>query len=100
MISTSRAVVGRRIESLLLAMYTAPHREMAPLDIGRSATGVPPGAVFPTLWRMESLGWVSSRWDDPRPAQGTYARRRLYKLTDAGHRRAAEHCRTLERRHK
>lgn len=86
--SPGRAVMGRRIDALLVAMYTAPHREMAPLDIGRRATGVPSGAVVSTLARMETLGWVSSRWDT-RARQGTFARPRLYKLTDAGVRRAA-----------
>lgn len=45
-------------------------------------SGRPAGSVYPILERLESMGWVTSRWeaDDSRPGP----RRRYYKLTDAG----------------
>lgn len=50
------------------------------LSVVRSS-GRPTGTVYPILQRLETYGWVDSRWDDaPRPGP----RRRLYRLTDVG----------------
>ena len=49
------------------------------------ATGLTSGTVYPALDKLESLGYVTSKWEDPK-----YARRdkrpprRYFDLTDAG----------------
>lgn len=46
------------------------------------ATGRKPGTVYPILDRLESAGWVESRWEDESDRPGP--RRRYYLLTDDG----------------
>jgi PadR family transcriptional regulator PadR len=40
------------------------------------------GTVYPLLERLERVGWVSSSWEDPPPADRP--RRRFYEMTSAG----------------
>jgi DNA-binding transcriptional ArsR family regulator len=42
------------------------------------------GTVYPLLDRLESMGWVTSRWEDVDPASEGRPRRRLYSLTAEG----------------
>lgn len=81
-----RTALGQRIEAVLVILNAMPRPELSALEIVREAK-VSSETICPTLTRMQELGWVSSRWD-PRPRQGTYARFRLYKLTEAGIRSA------------
>src|SRR5215813_9983203 len=49
------------------------------------ATGLTSGTVYPTLDRFESLGYVTSRWEDARRARrDKRPPRRYFDLTDAG----------------
>ena len=54
-------------------------------------TGLPSGTVYPIIARLERVGWVRSRWEEPEThvAEGR-PRRRYYQLTDDG----AEQART------
>lgn len=52
------------------------------------ATGRKPGTVYPILERLESAGWVGSRWEDDPSRPGP--RRRYYELTDSGRVAAAQ----------
>ncbi|MFC7531718.1 PadR family transcriptional regulator [Actinoplanes sp. GCM10030250] len=45
---------------------------------------LPEGTVYPALQRLERAGLVASRWDEKAPR-----RRRVYELTDEGHRARA-----------
>ncbi|MEV8252814.1 PadR family transcriptional regulator [Rhodoglobus sp. NPDC076762] len=45
-------------------------------------SGRPAGSVYPILERLESVGWVASRWEDDNSRSGP--RRRYYELTDGG----------------
>jgi PadR family transcriptional regulator, regulatory protein PadR len=42
----------------------------------------PAGSVYPILERLETAGWVVSRWEDDASRPGP--RRRYYELTDDG----------------
>lgn len=44
--------------------------------------GLKSGVVYPILARLESAGWVTSRWDDARVQRGS--RRRYYQFTPDG----------------
>jgi len=49
------------------------------------ATGFTSGTVYPALGKLESLGYVTSKWEDPRRARrDKRPPRRYFDLTDAG----------------
>jgi len=49
------------------------------------ATGLTSGTVYPALDRLESLGYLTSHWEDPRKARRQKRPpRRYFDLTDAG----------------
>ena len=47
-----------------------------------SQSGRPAGSVYPILERLETSGWVTSRWEDDPGRSGP--RRRYYELTAEG----------------
>ncbi len=53
-------------------------------------TGIPSGVVYPILARLESAGWLVSRWDADDSRRGS--RRRFYRFTPDG---AELACRSL-----
>jgi PadR family transcriptional regulator PadR len=52
------------------------------------ATRVSSGTLYPTLARLETAGWLSSEWETIDPRQAGRPRRRFYKLTGLGQRKA------------
>jgi PadR family transcriptional regulator len=49
------------------------------------ATGLTSGSVYPTLDKLESLGYLTSRWEDPRVARrDKRPPRRYFDLTAQG----------------
>jgi DNA-binding PadR family transcriptional regulator len=49
------------------------------------ATGFTSGTVYPALDKLESLGYVTSKWEDPRRARrDKRPPRRYFDLTNAG----------------
>lgn len=82
---------------VLRAMLQEPSVEWYGLALC-DETGLPSGTVYPIVARLEQVGWVESRWEDPEThvAEGR-PRRRYYCLTRDG----AEHARTaLARAHR
>jgi hypothetical protein len=60
-------------------------KEMRDGDGARRLTGY--GTLYRALERLEEMGLVASRWEDPQiAADGGRPRRRLYRLTAAGER--------------
>jgi PadR family transcriptional regulator PadR len=53
-------------------------------DRSQGTFDLPEGTVYPALQRLERAGLVTSRWDETAPR-----RRRIYQLTDEGHRARA-----------
>ena len=68
---------------VLRALLANPAQELYGVEIG-AAAGLPSGTVHPILARLETVGWLISRWEeiDPR-AEGRPARR-YYRLTPDG----------------
>jgi PadR family transcriptional regulator, regulatory protein PadR len=68
---------------VLRALLADPAQELYGVEIG-TAAGLPSGTVHPILARLETVGWLESRWEeiDPR-AEGRPARR-YYHLTPDG----------------
>lgn len=48
------------------------------------------GTLYPILLRLEAAGWFVSRWESINPSTSGRPRRRLYRLTATGLRRASE----------
>src|ERR1700733_5158163 len=48
------------------------------------------GTLYPILLRLESAGWFVSQWESIDPSSAGRPRRRLYRLTSKGLRRASE----------
>ena len=54
------------------------------------------GTLYRALSRLEEMGLLESRWEDPEvPARENRPGRRLYSLTGKGESAAREHVRTL-----
>jgi PadR family transcriptional regulator PadR len=68
---------------VLREMAADPGREIYGLELSR-ATGLKSGTLYPLLDRLESVGWVRSRWEDAGLKDRTAPRRRFYLLTATG----------------
>lgn len=53
------------------------------------ALGIGSGTLYPLLMRLETNGWMKSRWEDVDPSAVGRPRRRLYRLTPLGQQQAA-----------
>jgi PadR family transcriptional regulator, regulatory protein PadR len=62
-------------------------------QVTRGAFQVKPGSLFPSLYRMEHAGWLTSTWGQSE----TNRRARYYRLTSAGRRRLATETEQWER---
>src|SRR5438552_4586382 len=52
--------------------------------------GIASGTLYPILLRLESAGWLVSQWEAIDPSSAGRPRRRLYRLTSTGLKRATE----------
>jgi DNA-binding PadR family transcriptional regulator len=52
--------------------------------------GIASGTLYPILLRLEAAGWLVSQWESVDPSSAGRPRRRLYRLTSTGLRRASE----------
>src|SRR4051812_47140059 len=56
---------------------------------GSGALKLKEGSLYPALYRLEQAGMIKGEWEDtPSPRRGP--RRRIYQLTQKGHRRFDE----------
>ena len=74
---------------VLRALLADPTAEYYGAEIGEAA-GLMSGTVHPILARLESIGWVKSRWEEVDPRVAGRPARRYYKITAIG----AEQART------
>jgi PadR family transcriptional regulator, regulatory protein PadR len=66
-----------------------PTEQLAGADVHQRC-GIASGTLYPILLRLESAGWFISQWESIDPASVGRPRRRLYRLTSTGLRRASE----------
>jgi PadR family transcriptional regulator len=52
--------------------------------------GLASGTLYPILLRLEAAGWFVSRWESIDPSIAGRPRRRLYRLTPTGLKKASE----------
>jgi DNA-binding PadR family transcriptional regulator len=60
---------------------------MSGADIAR-ATKLASGTLYPILLRLEQARWVESHWEEEDPRELGRPRRRLYRITGVGARKA------------
>ncbi len=66
-----------------------PTEQRSGADV-HQACGIASGTLYPILLRLEAAGWFVSRWESIDPSTAGRPRRRLYRLTSTGQRRASE----------
>jgi len=74
---------------VLEAFLENPTDELAGADVQKRGQ-LASGTLYPILLRLESAGWFVSRWEAVEPSSIGRPRRRLYRLTPSGLRRASE----------
>ncbi|EOD64974.1 PadR-like family transcriptional regulator [Amycolatopsis vancoresmycina DSM 44592] len=68
---------------VLRALLHEPAEEMYGLEIS-AAAGLASGTIHPILARLETVGWLTSRWEDADPKEQGRPRRRYYRLSPEG----------------
>lgn len=76
-------------QRLLFEMLKEPRGQHYGLEIARAAR-LSTGSIYPILARLEKAGWVVSAWEDIDEREEGRRRRRYYRLTALGERRAFE----------
>jgi PadR family transcriptional regulator PadR len=66
-----------------------PTAQLSGADVHESC-GIASGTLYPILLRLEAAGWFVSRWESIDPSSAGRPRRRLYRLTSTGLKRASE----------
>lgn len=75
--------------AVLRAFLDAASSELTGSQI-MDAVGVSSGTLYPLLSRFESAKWLVSKWEAGDPAELGRPRRRYYRLTALGSRKARE----------
>jgi DNA-binding PadR family transcriptional regulator len=81
---------------VLEAFLENPTEELSGADVQRRGS-LASGTLYPILLRLESAGWATSRWEAIDPSAIGRPRRRLYRITTTGLRRASEVFATFSR---
>ena len=74
---------------VLEAFLENPAARLAGAEVHQRC-GIASGSLYPILIRLESAGWFVSQWEAIDPSALGRSRRRLYRLTSTGLRRASE----------
>ncbi|GIH07140.1 hypothetical protein Rhe02_52070 [Rhizocola hellebori] len=72
-----------QVQAVIQVLLDHPTGEVYGLELG-AVTGIRSGTLHPILARLETLGWVESRWEDIDPAEVGRPRRRYYRLSLRG----------------
>ncbi|TDD04436.1 PadR family transcriptional regulator [Nonomuraea deserti] len=77
-------------QALLRVLLAEPERDWYGLELCELA-GMPSGTVYPILARLEQVGWLESRWEEPETHAGrARPRRRYYRITADGAEQASD----------
>jgi DNA-binding PadR family transcriptional regulator len=74
---------------VLEAFLDDPTREQSGADVHKRSS-LASGTLYPILLRLESAGWLNSRWEAVDPSAVGRPRKRLYRLTGSGLTRASD----------
>ncbi|MBE1484654.1 PadR family transcriptional regulator [Plantactinospora soyae] len=70
-------------QAVLRTLLAHPSHEFYGLELC-AAAGLASGTIHPILARLETLGWLASRWEELDPHEAGRPRRRYYSLTSDG----------------
>jgi PadR family transcriptional regulator PadR len=79
---------------VLQAFLAGPEYALAGTDVLRQ-TGLASGTAYPILARLEQAGWLASEWEHSDPKQAGRPRRRYYRITGLGVRKAEDALRRI-----
>lgn len=74
---------------VLEVFLAEPSEQLAGADLMQRCS-IASGTLYPILLRLEAAGWFESQWESIDPSVAGRPRRRLYRLTSSGLRRASE----------
>jgi PadR family transcriptional regulator, regulatory protein PadR len=74
---------------VLEAFLENPTEQLSGAEVHQKCS-IASGTLYPILLRLESAGWFVSKWESIDPSSVGRPRRRLYRLTTTGLRRASE----------
>lgn len=80
---------------VLSALVSARH-EVSGAEVGR-LTRLSSGTLYPILMRLEHHKWIESEWEEGDPHELGRPRRRFYRITALGARRARKELKEIER---
>jgi len=72
---------------VLAILISRTQDEISGAEIARS-TKLASGTLYPILFRLEEAGWVKSHWETEDPHELGRPRRRFYRITGVGARKA------------
>ena len=81
---------------VLMTLMGAETGELSGAEVGRIAK-LQSGTLYPILMRLETCGWLESRWETDDPRELGRPRRRFYKVTGIGATRARAERAELEK---
>ena len=70
-------------QAVLRALLVRPAKELYGLELC-SLAELPSGTIHPILARLETAGWLESRWEESDPSEQGRPRRRYYRLSPDG----------------
>jgi PadR family transcriptional regulator PadR len=74
---------------VLESFLESPTEQLSGAEVHQRC-GIASGTLYPILLRLESAGWFVSQWESIDPSSAGRPRRRLYRLTSTGLKRASE----------
>lgn len=74
---------------VLEAFLEDPTAQLSGADV-HQRSGIASGTLYPILLRLEAAGWFTSQWESIDPSSAGRPRRRLYRLTSTGLKKASE----------
>ena|ERR1700710_2765303 len=80
---------------VLGALLSSPRDELSGAEVGR-ATKLASGTLYPILLRLKRAGWLQSRWECEDPSELGRPRKRLYRVTAVGTKKARAAHKALE----
>ena len=84
---TSQLRLTSHTLKVLAALMASTEPNQSGADIAR-LTKMASGTLYPILLRLEEAGWVESHWEADDPHELGRPRRRLYRVTGVGARKA------------
>ena len=81
--------------TVLQVFLEHPQDQFSGADLLR-LTGLASGTLYPLLLRLEQAGWLESDWEDVDPRTAGRPRRRYYRVTATGVRKAERALRAIK----